>query len=265
MKVVLFCGGLGLRLRDHAESIPKPMVTIGYRPVLWHVMRYYAHFGHKEFILCLGYRADVIKDYFLRYNEALSNDFVLAGGGQAPELLSRDIDDWRISMVDTGLQANLGQRLRAVRSHLGDEEIFLANYGDTLTDAPLTDFIEDFRTQGKIAAFMSVRPSSYSFHLVRTQAGSDRMVEQIDDVRTADVWINGGYFLFRREIFDYIGPGEELVETPFRRLIDQGQLITYRYDGFWAPMDTLKDVQNLEAQWETGSPPWALWQSARVT
>jgi glucose-1-phosphate cytidylyltransferase len=235
------------------------MVTIGYRPVLWHVMRYFAHFGHKDFILCLGYRADVIKDYFLRYNEALSNDFVLTGGGP-PELLGRDIEDWRISMVDTGLRANLGQRLRAIRGHLGDDEIFLANYGDTLTDAPLTEFIDDFCAQDKIAAFMSVRPSSYSFHLVQMKHGSDRLVGHIDDVRTSDVWINGGYFLFRREIFDYIGPGEELVEAPFRRLIEADQLMTYRYDGFWAPMDTLKDVQNLETLWESGEPPWALWQ-----
>ena len=121
MKVVLFCGGLGLRLREHSESIPKPMVTIGYRPMLWHVMRYYAHFGHRDFVLCLGYRADVIKEYFLRYNEALSNDFVISGTGGQIELLSRDIDDWRISFVDTGLNANLGQRLRAVRRYLDDE------------------------------------------------------------------------------------------------------------------------------------------------
>jgi glucose-1-phosphate cytidylyltransferase len=262
VKVVLFCGGLGLRLRELSEAIPKPMVTIGYRPILWHVMRYYAHFGHQDFILCLGYRADVIKDYFLHYNEALSNDFVLTGGGRAPELLGRDIDDWRISMVDTGLRANLGQRLRAVEKHLGDDDIFLANYGDTLTDAPLPAFIEDFRAQGKIAAFISVRPSSYSFHLVQLKPGSDRLVGQIEDVRAADVWINGGYFLFRREIFDYIGPGEELVEAPFHRLIERDQLITYRYDGFWAPMDTLKDVQNLETLWESGSPPWALWQAS---
>jgi glucose-1-phosphate cytidylyltransferase len=262
VKVVLFCGGLGLRLREHSESIPKPMVPIGYRPVLWHVMRYYAHFGHKDFILCLGYRADVIKDYFLRYNEALTNDFVLPGAGSAPELLGRDIDDWRISMVDTGLNANLGQRLRAVEKHLGDDDIFLANYGDTLTDAPLTEFIDDFRKQGKIAGFISVRPSSYSFHLVRLKEGHDRLVGHIDDVRTSDLWINGGYFIFRREIFDYIRPGEELVEAPFRRLIEADQLITFRYDGFWAPMDTLKDVQNLESLWESGRPPWALWQTS---
>jgi glucose-1-phosphate cytidylyltransferase len=257
MKVVLFCGGLGLRLREHSESIPKPMVTIGYRPVLWHVMKYYAHFGHRDFILALGYKADVIKEYFLRYNEALSNDFVLGGGGAEIELLGRDLDDWRISFVDTGLHANLGQRLQAVRRYLEPGEMFLANYGDTLTDAPLDRLLDEFRGQDAVASFLSVRPSSYSFHLVRH--GDNGRVARIEDVRTADVWINGGYFMFRPEIFDHIEPGDELVEAPFRRLIEAGKLHAVKYDGFWAPMDTLKDVQTLEAYWEAGDPPWAIW------
>jgi glucose-1-phosphate cytidylyltransferase len=126
-KVVLFCGGRGLRLREFQEPIPKPMVPIGYRPILWHVMRYYAHFGHRRFVLCLGHRADVIKEYFLRYNEALSNDFVLRAGGSDVELMSTDIDDWEIAFVDTGLETNIGQRLRAVREHLEGEGVFLAN------------------------------------------------------------------------------------------------------------------------------------------
>ena len=261
MKVVLFCGGLGLRLREHSESIPKPMVTIGYRPILWHVMKYYAHFGHRDFVLALGYKADVIKEYFLRYNEALSNDFVISGTGGQIEFLSRDLDDWRISFVDTGLNANLGQRLRAVRRYLDDDQIFLANYGDTLTDAPLDQLVERFRASDAIAAFVSVKPTSYSFHLVHH--GQDGRVDGIEDVRTADMWINGGYFMFRPEIFDHIQPGDELVEAPFRRLIELGRLHAFRYDGFWAPMDTLKDVQNLESQWEAGDPPWALWSRTR--
>ena len=258
MKVVLFCGGLGLRLREHSESIPKPMVQIGYRPVLWHVMRYYAHFGHTEFILCLGYKADAIKDYFLRYNEALSNDFVLTHGGREVQLLGSDIAEWRISFVDTGLHANLGQRLHAVRHHLGDDEMFLANYGDVLTDAPLPELIEDMRGRDSVAAFLAVRPTSYSFHLVTIKDGG--LVESIDDIRTSDIWINGGYFIFRRGIFDYIEPGEELVEAPFRRLLAEDRLMAFRYEGFWAPMDTLKDVQTLESMVESGEPPWAVWQ-----
>jgi len=266
LKVVLFCGGRGIRLREASETLPKPMVPIGYRPILWHVMRYYAHFGQRDFVLCLGYKADVIKDYFLRYNEALSNDFVLDGKGHgatgAVTLLQSDIDDWRISFIDTGLNANIGERLRAVRSHVADDEIFLANYGDVVTDAPLDTFIADFRKRDKLAAFISVRPTSYSFHVVRF--GEDGLVAGLDDVRSSDLWINGGFFIFRREIFDYLRPGEELVEAPFARLIAENQLISYRYDGFWAPMDTLKDVQTLEAHYESGRAPWALWQRDRA-
>ena len=260
MKVVIFCGGQGIRLREYAESVPKPMVPIGLRPVLWHVMRYYAHFGHRDFTLCLGYRADVIKDYFLRYSEALSNDFVFADGGRSLELLSTDIADWRITFADTGLHGTIAQRLKAVRRHLESDEIFLGNYGDVLTDAPLDEFIERFRASDKIAAFLAVRPS-YTFHVVRTRG--DDVVSELVNAREADLWINGGHFLFRREIFDYIEDAEELVEQPFARLIAGGQLAAYRYDGFWAPMDTLKEMQMLQALYETGQPPWAVWLRER--
>ncbi len=137
MKVVLFCGGLGLRMGEESSRTPKPMVPVGGKPILWHIMKYYAHFGHMDFVICLGHQAEVIKDYFLQYNEALSNDFVLSEGGRRVELLRRDIDDWRITFVDTGLQSSIGERLVRVRSYLEEEEFFLAHYGDTLTDAPL--------------------------------------------------------------------------------------------------------------------------------
>ena len=261
---MLFCGGQGIRLRELSESIPKPMVRVGYRPVLWHVMRYYAHFGHSDFVCCLGYKADVIKEYFLRYNEALSNDFVLSQAGREIQLLTSDIEDWRISFVDTGMRANLGQRLRSIRSHVAGEEMFLANYGDVLTDAPLDTLIEEFRRRDKVAAFLAVQPTSYSFHLVQMRVEGDGLVERIDDVRSSSTWINGGYFMFKREIFDYIRPGEELVEEPFARLIADDQLLAFQHRGFWAPMDTLKDVQSLEEMHDTGRPPWAVWQPDSV-
>jgi glucose-1-phosphate cytidylyltransferase len=260
VKVVLFCGGLGLRLREHFQSVPKPMVPIGERPIVWHIMKYYAHHGHADMILCLGYKADVVKDYFLSYNEALSNDFVLHDGGRSIELLSSDIRDWRVTFVDTGLQAKIGQRLRAVRNYLAEEDVFLASYGDCLTDAPLNSYIDDFRRRDKIAAFLSVRPT-YTFHVV---AQDDHgLVKSIEDVMTSEIWINGGYFIFRNEIFDYIDESEELVEEPFRRLIKNEKLLSYRYEGFWAPMDTLKDRQKLDTMWETGRPPWAVWQPTK--
>src|SRR5215470_8642056 len=141
MKVVLFCGGLGMRIREAGENVPKPMITIGYRPILWHVMKYYAHHGHKDFILCLGYKADTVKNYFLNYNECTSNDFVLSQGGKNMKLFNSDIQDWRITFVDTGMTSNIGQRLKAVEKHLEGEEMFLANYTDGLSDLPLPEYI----------------------------------------------------------------------------------------------------------------------------
>src|SRR5579863_6281568 len=169
MKVVLFCGGLGLRIRDSADT-PKPMVQIGYRPILWHVMKYYAHFGHKDFLLCLGHRAETIKSYFLNYNECVSNDFVLKGGGKAPELFNSDIHDWRITFADTGINSNIGQRLKAVVKYLEGEESFLANYSDGLTDLQLPQQIDHFQKSGKVASFLCVRPN-LSYHSVSLEPG----------------------------------------------------------------------------------------------
>ena len=257
MKVVLFCGGLGLRLREYSEHVPKPMVPIGNRPVLWHVMRYYAHHGHKDFVLCLGYKADVVKRYFLDYDETLSNDFVLSGGGRRVDLLGRDIDDWRITFLDTGLQANIGMRLRAAQEQVAGEELFLANYGDVLTDAPLDELVEDFRQRDAVAAFVRV-PPSYSFHVVGMR--DEHHVSQIEDVKSTGLWLNGGHFIFRQAIFDYLYEGEELVQEPFQRLIKENKLISYAHEGFWAPMDTVKERQALEAMFDSGRPPWAVWQ-----
>jgi glucose-1-phosphate cytidylyltransferase len=256
MKVVLFCGGQGLRLREYSEAVPKPMVPIGSRPVLWHVMRYYAHFGHRDFVLALGYRAEAIKEYFLRYEEAVSNDFVLSHGGNV-ELLSSDITDWRITFAGTGTHANIGQRLLAVRRHVEAEEVFLANYADGVTDAPLDELVRDFMIRGKVAALLAVRPS-YGFHV--TSVGPDGLVRSVQSVADAGLRMNGGYFIFRREIFNYIREGEDLVNEPFRRLVTEGQLVGYCHDGFWAPMDTLKERQMLEELNLSGRPPWAVWQ-----
>jgi len=256
MKVVLFAGGQGIRLREHSERIPKPMVPIGYRPVLWHLMKYYAHFNHKDFVICLGYRADAIKEYFLNYNEAMSNDFTLSNGGRGIDLLTSDIHDWRITFADTGLHANIGRRLRAVRKYVQGDDIFLANYGDVLTNAPLNDFIDEFKRSNKIAAFISVRPS-YSFHVVNIR--DDNLVTSIEPVAGADIWLNAGFFMFRQEIFDYLHEGEELVEEPFNRLLKEEQLMAFKYSGFWAPMDTLKDHQTLQELHDGGRAPWALW------
>lgn len=258
MKVVLFCGGLGLRIRD-AEDIPKPMVHIGYRPILWHVMKYYAHFGHKDFILCLGYRADAIKNYFLHYDECASNDFVLSGGGRKPELINSDTQDWRITFVDTGIHSNIGMRLKAVQPFLEGEEEFLANYSDGLTDLPLPEQLDHFRRQDKIASFLCVRPN-LSYHLVSLEQGNGSLVSDIHSIGNGTVRINGGFFIFKKQIFDYMRDKEELVIEPFHRLLAERQLIGYPYDGFWASMDTFKDRQQLEALCAGGAAPWELWK-----
>jgi glucose-1-phosphate cytidylyltransferase len=257
VKVVLFCGGLGLRLREYSESLPKPMVTVGDRPILWHVMKYYAHHGYKDFVLCLGYRADAIKEYFLNYEEAISNDFVLSDGGRSLQLLSNDISDWRITFADTGLHASIGQRLVAARKYIANEELFLASYSDCLTDAPLSRLVEDFRRYGKVASFLSVRPTLPGHFVSQRENG---LVNSLTAPRTSGLWINGGYFIFRQEIFDYVGEGEELVEQPFQRLIERQQLVTFPHEGFWAPMDTIRERQELETLFARGRAPWTIWQ-----
>lgn len=260
MKVVLFCGGLGTRLRDYSEHIPKPLVEVGAQPILWHLMKYYAHFGHKEFVLCLGHGAAKIKEFFLHYDECVANDFVIAPGGQGSRevsLLRRDIDDWRITFIDTGMSSPIGERLRRVREHLGNDEMFLANYADGLSDLDLARHVEWFRARGKIACFLSV-PAPHTFHIV--QADADNQVTRLEAVAKSPVRINGGFFVLRREIFDYMRPGEDLVREPFDRLIEKRQLLAAPYDGFWRNMDTFKDKMMLDDLLAHGHAPWQVWQ-----
>jgi glucose-1-phosphate cytidylyltransferase len=262
MKVVLFCGGMGTRMREYSETVPKPMVPIGYRPILWHVMKYYAHFGHKDFVLCLGYKADVIKSYFRNYDECVSNDFVLSGGGKNLELLNSDIDDWRITFVDTGMTSNIGQRLKAVEKYLQGEEVFLANYSDGLSDVALDMLTDLFLKSKRLACFVSVKPRA-SFHMISVDEKG--LVKNIEHIGKSGARINGGFFMFRREIFRYIREGEELVEEPFRRLISDGQLLSYPHNGFWACMDTFKELQELEDLYSRGNAPWLVWNDERAS
>jgi len=259
MKVVLFCGGLGMRIREASDSVPKPMVTIGYRPILWHLMKYYAHYGHNDFVICLGYRGDVIKNYFLNYSECLSNDFVLSEGGKKLELLGSDIHDWKITFVETGLTSNIGQRLKAVERIVGDEPEFLANYSDGLTDLPLPVQMDHFRRHDDaVASFVSVKPN-LSYHLVSTQPNG--LVSSIEDIGRSPIRINGGFFIFKHEIFKHLRPGEELVREPFQRLVAEQRLTAHEYDGFWMSMDTFKDRQQLEDIYSRGGAPWEVWNN----
>ena len=260
MKVVLFCGGLGTRLREHSDTVPKPLVNIGYRPILWHLMRYYAHYGHRDFILCLGYRGDLIREYFLNYAETMTSDFTLREFGvarQKVELHSRDLEDWKITFVDTGLHSNIGQRLLRVKKYVQGERAFLANYADGLSDLPLDQLIADFEARDVIANFATVR-SAQSFHAVQAEANGT--VTRMGAMTEQQLWINGGFFILRHEIFKYIKEGEELVEQPFGRLIAERKLATFRWDGFWQCMDTFKDKISFDRMEARGQCPWMTWR-----
>jgi glucose-1-phosphate cytidylyltransferase len=260
MKVVLFCGGLGLRMRSSEHSAPKPMMPIGQRPVLWHVMRYYAHFGHTEFILALGYGGQAVKDYFLNYEETASNDFVFAKGGAEVIPLSSDISDWRITFVDTGLDSAIGERLRRVRRYLEEDDVFLANYGDVLTDAPLDTIVTDFLGTNAVGSLLAVKPQD-SFHVV--DIDEDSRITGFTPVADMNMRINGGYFVLRQEIFDYLDEGEDLVMHAGARAARDGRFLAVLYDGFWAPMDTLKERAALEERYHSGESPWMLWRQDR--
>jgi len=253
MKVVLFCGGLGTRIREYSEDIPKPMVPIGSQPILWHIMQYYCDYGHSDFVLCLGYKANFIKDYFLNYKPTIGADCVISDFGKRVEILGELPPDWRVTLVDTGMWRNIGERLVAVKEHVLNEEIFLANYSDALSDAPLAKMIDYFKKSGKVGCFLAVR-APFNFHLAEFE--DDGSVRRFRSSQESDIWINGGYFIFRNEIFDYIRDGEELILNPFNRLIEAGKLAAYRYEGFWRAMDTLRDRQVLEEMVEQGEMPW---------
>ncbi len=214
------------------------MIRVGELPILLHIMKYYAYFGHTDFVLCLGYKGQVIKDYFLSCSDA-------------------SVRQWNITFVGTGIDSSIGERLRAVESYVAPDRIFLANYADVLTDAPLPHMIDRLIDSGKVASCLCVQPH-YSFHIV--SIGEDASVTELRSVQQADLWINGGYFVFRRDVFAYLRPGEDLVEEPFRRLIRANALLGYRHSGFWAPMDTLKEWQSIQIRSAQGDTPWTVWK-----
>ncbi len=256
MKVVLFCGGMGTRMREHSETIPKSLVHIGHRPIIWHLMRHFAHFGHTEFILCLGYKGDLIKDYFLTYDALRSEDCRLDRGVAKRLKTSTDVPDWTITFVDTGLHRNIGERLVAVRHLLEGEDMFLANYTDQLSDLDLNAYIGEAVAKNKVASLVAVK-SPGSYHSVSMAA--DGVATRIGPWSDSEIWINGGYMLLHQSVFDHIQPGEELVEQPFQRLITQGQLFCHRHHGFWKAMDTYKDKLAFDEAYDHDERPWELW------
>lgn len=231
MKVVLFCGGRGMRMRDGVEDVPKPLSVVGGLPLLWHVMSWYAGHGHRDFVLCLGYRADDVRRVVREHADA----------------------SWHVEYVDTGVDTLIGQRLVKVRRYVQDEDVFLANYCDLLSDVPLPEVVDEFTATDAVAGLVAVRPQA-SFHLV--QLGQGGRVSRVAPVTDEPIWQNGGFFVMRPEVFDSIRPGEELVDAPFARLAAAGRLYAFPWEGFWVPLDTQKDRQRLDALHAAGQHPW---------
>lgn len=240
-------------MREHSDTIPKPLVEIGSRPIIWHLMKSYARFGHNDFILCLGYRGDAIRQYFLNYDRFISEDFILENGTPQPCKPSDDVPQWRLTFVDTGLHANIGERLLAIREHIGTEDYFFANYSDQLSNVPVPETLDLLKSRNAVACATVVKPTQ-SFHSFETD--ESKTVTSILPMAQSSTWLNGGYFAFHRSIFDYIRPGEELVEQPFERLIAEGKLVARRHAGFWKAMDTFKDKISFDRMYALGERPW---------
>ena len=262
MKVVLFCGGVGVRMGDGATNAPKPMATVGERPLLWHVMRYYAYYGHTDFVLCLGYGASAVKNFFLNYDETRSNDFVLEEGAHKVTLFRTDISDWRITFVDTGLNSSIGERLRRVRRFVEDEPTFMANYADVLTNASLPDMMDRFEASGASASLLAIPPQS-SHHAV--DIDDNGIITQVTPMRDLRHWENGGYFIFRPEIFAELDEDEDLVEDAIVRLARKGRAVAYPYKGYCCPAETVKELAQLEELYQRGTCPWMIWDPERST
>lgn len=262
MKVVILCGGLGTRLREETEYRPKPLVPIGDRPIVWHIMKSYATFGFTEFILALGYKGEMIKDFFLNY-DILYSDFTLELGSKriTPLRQSSDEADWRISFVDTGQQTMTGGRLKRLEPSLRNDPTFMLTYGDGVTDLDLHQLTAFHRLGGRAVTVTGVRPLTRFGEL---QVDGDAVLRFAEKPATHDAWINGGYFVMSPKVFDYLDDDLTVLERePLERLAVDGQLGVFKHDGYWGCMDTYRDMQTLNDQWALGRAPWARWRTEK--
>jgi glucose-1-phosphate cytidylyltransferase len=257
MKVVILCGGLGTRLREETEFRPKPLVEIGGRPVLWHIMKSYAHFGFREFVLCLGYRGSMIKDYFLNY-EAMNNDFTICLGQKSQILYggSHQEQGFQVTLADTGLDTMTGGRVKRITKYV-DDDTFMVTYGDGVSDVDIAQLVEFHHASGLLATVTTVRPVS-RFGVV--DIGEENRVLEFKEKPVAEGWISAGFFVFNRRVFDYLTGDDCILERdPLERLASEGQLAAYRHEGFFFPMDTYRDHQHLNQLWTSGKAPWRVW------
>ncbi|HCJ10903.1 MAG TPA: glucose-1-phosphate cytidylyltransferase [Clostridiales bacterium] len=251
----MLAGGLGTRLAEETADKPKPMVEVGGRPILWHVMKIYAHHGFSRFVVCLGYKAEVIKAYFLERHHMLSDLVVSLADGRV-RTLGGAREDWTVTLVDTGLTTQTGGRLLRVRPFVG-EETFLMSYADGVADIDLSDLVRFHRGHGRLATVTAVRPPSRFGEL---ELDGDQVTRFAEKPAGTGRWVSGGFFVFEPGVFDYLAGDETLLERdPLERLALDGQLMAYRHDGFWHGMDTLKDVQELDRMWASGRAPWKVW------
>ena len=253
--VVILCGGMGTRMREETEFKPKPMVEIGGRPVLWHIMKIYAHFGFRRFILCLGYKGSYIKDYFLNY-EAMSNDFTVRLGhlSQISLCSNHAEQDFEITMADTGLHTMTGGRVKRIERFI-DTDTFMVTYGDGLADLNIGELVNFHRSHGKLATLTASRPPSRYGILDIADNGQ---ILRFREKGQAD-WINGGFFVFNRRVFNYLDPECVLEQEPLETLAADGQLMAFRHDGFWIGMDTYREYEMLNKIWDSGHAPWKVW------
>jgi glucose-1-phosphate cytidylyltransferase len=258
MKVVILCGGLGTRLREETEFRPKPLVDVGGHPILWHIMKLYAHHGFRDFVLCLGYRGNMIKEYFLNY-EAMNNDFTICLGRESRLEYNDNHEEqnFRITLADTGLETMTGGRLRRARKYLSDD-CFMVTYGDGVSDVDIRRLVEFHKSHGRLATVTTFRPVS-RFGILDINANNQ--VQNFIEKPKSDAWASAGFFVFQREVLDYLNDDECILEhEPLQRLAAERQLIAYHHDGFFYAMDTYREYQILNDLWKNGQAPWKVWK-----
>ncbi|MBI3073167.1 MAG: glucose-1-phosphate cytidylyltransferase [Deltaproteobacteria bacterium] len=256
MKTVILAGGLGTRLSEETVSKPKPMVEVGEKPILWHIMNIYGAYGFQEFVLALGYKAEIVKEYFLNFR-AVNSDLTIDLGSGEEKIHARQAPPWKIHLVDTGLATQTGGRLRRLRSWLADEQTFMMTYGDGVADVNIEKLVQFHNSHGKLATVTAVPPPA-RFGSINFEG--NRVAHFVEKPQVGDGWINGGFFVLDRRVLDFIEGDETLWERqPLERLAEDGQLMAYKHEGFWQPMDTLRDKRHLDGLWESGRAPWKVW------
>lgn len=257
MKVVILAGGRGTRISEESQSRPKPMIEIGGKPILWHIMKLYSYYGCHEFIICCGYKGQIIKEYFVHYYVNQSDSTFLL---QSKETVIHEVfaEPWRVTLANTGLDTLTAGRILKIRNYIGDDEEFFLTYGDGVADVDIPALLKFHHEQGKIATITTTQPSG-RFGALKIDA-QNRVMGFKEKARADSAWVNAGFMVLNRRMFDYLGDGSEMLEEgPFEKIAGEGEMAAYKHDGFWSPMDTLRDRNYLEELWETGQAPWKVW------